>query len=276
MNKYIIGIGCSWTQGQGGYPNDVWERYNGRVQLPFTSDYHLRKYQLENSWVNVLCRDYFTDYTPINLGIRGIGNRATVNQLYFCDKVNFSSSTGIVIFMITGLARQDIFSPTATINRHEVDYYSNGDFYHYKWEQLTKDKKIDWNETVLASEFVLNLLHAQTFCERYNFKLIFANAFEPIDLKSYTHQYALSLAEKVNWEGYLHNATNYVSLLQHLIRLDGLVSEIDYYNGKYIDFYRKRDYPTKYLTNCNGSHPNLEGYKAIASELATFIKQWVT
>ena len=31
--KYIIGLGCSWTQGEGGYPQEVVDAHNGRTNL---------------------------------------------------------------------------------------------------------------------------------------------------------------------------------------------------------------------------------------------------
>ena len=34
----------------------------------------------------------------------------------------------------------------------------------------------------------------------------------------------------------------------------------------------KYSYNLKYLTNCEGAHPTLEGYKVIGSELAQFIR----
>jgi lysophospholipase L1-like esterase len=57
--------------------------------------------------------------------------------------------------------------------------------------------------------------------------------------------------------------------MQHLIRLDGLMKPEDW--GAYHNFYRLRDWPSKYLTNCDGAHPTLHGYKVIANELAKFI-----
>ena len=114
MKKYIIGLGCSWTQGEGGYPEEIWKQYNGRVQLRGVDDYCLRHYEHENSWVNVLCRDHFPDYEPVNLGVRGIGNRAAVGQLHFCDKVDFNNSTGIIVLMLSGFERFDVFVPTIT------------------------------------------------------------------------------------------------------------------------------------------------------------------
>jgi hypothetical protein len=92
MKKYIIGLGCSWTQGEGGYPDQVWQDHGGRVQVRGRSDHYLRQIEHENSWVNVLCRDHFPEYEPMNLGVRGIGNRAAVGQLHFCDKIDWNNS----------------------------------------------------------------------------------------------------------------------------------------------------------------------------------------
>jgi lysophospholipase L1-like esterase len=37
-------------------------------------------------------------------------------------------------------------------------------------------------------------------------------------------------------------------------------------------FYFNRDWPAEYLTNCEGAHPTIKGYKVIADELAAFVK----
>lgn len=280
MKKYIIGLGCSWTQGQGGYPKQVWDKCGGQLKTLIGHDYHLRKYEIENSWVNVLCRDYFFEYSPINLGVKGVGNRAALNQLHFCDKIDFENSTGIIVFLVSGLHRTDVFAPYPQNTNFELDFYSNGYFKHYKWQHLgefIKNERLSnyydlWTEEQVACEFAMNLINLQLFCERYNFKLIFANAFEPLELKSRLRQYTGPLYNKIKWDSYFQNP-DYISFMQHLINLDGLISEDDYYSGEYYNFYKNQSYPTKYLTNGNGPHPTIDGYKAIALELSSLIKQ---
>jgi hypothetical protein len=283
--KYIIGLGCSWTQGEGGYPEEIWQQYNGRVQLRGVDDYHLRKYEHENSWVNVLCRDHFTDHTPINLGVRGIGNFAAVNQLHFCNRIDWQNSTGIIVLMLSGFERFDVFQQHPKYDRGQDDFYSNNEYVHYKWRTAwpvinhntgdsafwnTYGKEL-WSEQFVASWQMINLLNVQTFAKANNFKLVVANAFNqpPNGVYEYLKEYTGSLVDTFNWNNYIHNKVDYVAFMQKLVELDGLISKKDW--GGYFNVYRSRSWPSTYLTNCEGAHPTILGYKVIASELAQFI-----
>ncbi len=295
MTKYIIGLGCSWTQGEGGYPEQVWKDHGGRVQVRGRDDYYLRAIEHENSWVNVLCRDHFTDHIPINLGARGIGNRGAVHQLHFCDKVDFNNSTGIIVLMMSGFERFDFFAQR--LRRTSMagqalapdDFYSTGEYTHYKWrtmwpsvghgggeQELWKIYATQlWSEQFVASEQMMALLDLQTFAKAYGYKVVVANAFNQHDRSQksndYLKEHAGYLADKFDWENsYLHNTTSYTAFMQKLVELDGLMKPDEW--GGYYSFYSKRDWPAKYLTNCEGAHPTIEGYKVIGKELADFIK----
>lgn len=294
MKKYIIGLGCSWTQGEGGYPEHIWKQYNGRVQLRGVDDHHLRKYEHENSWVNVLCRDHFTDHTPINLGVRGIGNRAAVQQLHFCDKVDWNNSTGIIVLMLSGFERYDFVqrNPVA-FDFKQDDYYSNGDFRHYKWRTAwpfedtgSADKPIWevyarmlWSEEFVAVSQMIALLDLQAFAKANNFKVVLANAWNyPSKLGTdismlpteYLKEHSKSLFDKFDWNNYVHNTTDYLCFMQKLVWEDGKI-ERDHWNSWY-NYYRRLDYPSTYLTNCEGAHPTINGYKVIGDEIAKFIR----
>ena len=285
MKKYIIGLGCSWTQGEGGYPEQVWKEHNGRVQVRGRSDYYLRKIEHENSWVNVLCRDHFNDYTPMNLGVRGIGNIAAVNQLYFCDKINWQESTGIIILMLSGFERLDTFQQYPYTDDHEDDFYSNNEYRHYKYRtawpipsEKDGDKFWDcysrelWSEQFVCSNQIISLLNLQTFAKANNYKVVLANAFNQRreGIYNYFKSNTGSLVDKFDWSTYVHNNTDYTCFVEKLVHMDGLMPP-DHWGG-FHQFYHKRDWPAKYLTNCEGAHPTLEGYKVIAAELARFMK----
>lgn len=282
-NKYIIGLGCSWTQGEGGYPDEIWHQYNGRPQLSLRgkSDYHIRQYEHENSWVNVLCRDHFTDYTPINLGVKGIGNRAAIEQLYFCDKVDFKNSEVIIVLMLSGFERLDL-PATYSDGDHLDDGYSNGDYRHYKWNTAWPHDtnnmfwkayaKELYSERFVATGQLLALLHLQDFCQANNCKLVVANAFNQRNegILEYLKNETQSLFDKFDTDCYLHNTTDYVAFVEKLVELDGIIPKHQWQG--FHQTYFNREWPAKYLTNCEGAHPTIEGYKVIASELATFIK----
>jgi hypothetical protein len=285
--KYIIGLGCSWTQGEGGYPDEIWKEYNGRVQIRCAPDYHLRKYEHENSWVNVLCRDYFTDHTPMNLGARGIGNRAAVHQLHFCDKIDWKNSTGIIVLMMSGMERFDFFQENPKHRNGEDDGYSNGEYVHYKWRTAWPFAdsggaeepvwavygKFLWSEQFQAAEQMMALLDVQTFAKAHGYKLVVANGFNFPNgngVREYLKEYAGSLSRKFDWNQYVHDTTDYMCFVQKLVELDGELKGHEWHG--YFQHYHKKDWPTKYLTNCEGAHPTLEGYKVIGAELAKFIK----
>jgi hypothetical protein len=289
--KYIIGLGCSWTQGEGGYPDEIWKQYNGSPQraLRCKDDYAVRKYELENSWVNVLCRDHFTDYTPVNLGVKGIGNRAAVHQLHFCDVVDWENSEGIIVLMLSGFERFDFFREHPKCgNAHSgPDMYSNDEFVHNKWRTMWPVETDHgdaalwrcyardlWSDQFVASEQMMALLDLQTFAKAHGYKLVIANGFNQHDkLQSsmdYLKEHTGSLANKLDWDNYLHTTTPYTAFMQKLVELDGLLPVRDW--GNYYNFYKVRDWPAKYLTNCDGAHPTIDGYKIIGEELAKFIR----
>lgn len=286
--KYIIGLGCSWTQGEGGYPEHIWKEYNGRVQIRRGSDYHLRKYEHENSWVNVLTRDHFPDHTPVNLGVRGIGNRAAVHQLHFCDTVDWENSEGIIVLMMSGFERFDFFQEhPRKFHDDEPDGYSTNQYYHTKWRTIwplpgcggpeeplyNVYGKMLWSEQFVACEQMMALLDVQTFAKLHGFKLVIANGFNQNNvkgIKEYLRENAGPLVEKIDWSGYVHDETPYVAFIQKLVELDGILKPEDW--GRYHNTYKERNWPAKYLTNCEGAHPTIEGYKVIGDELAQFIK----
>jgi len=296
MKKYIVGLGCSWTQGEGGYPKEVVDAHNGRTQIRAgqpgqpESDYYLRVHELENSWVNQLARDHFPEYTSLNLGIKGIGNRAAVQQLHFVDNVDFNDAEGIMILMLSGFERFDVFQQQPVHNEPdrglEPDGYSNGEYKHHKWRTAwpIEQKEGDgafwtcyarelWSEQFVASETMMSLLNLQTFAKAYGFKVVVANAFNirPEGIYEWFKEYAGSLVDKFDWSCYVHNETDYVAFMEKLVELDGKIDDWRHYHG----YYNPDNLSThsEYLTNDQGSHPTIKGYKVIAEELAKFIRK---
>ncbi len=282
--KYIIGLGCSWTQGEGGYPDEIWHQYNGRPQMSLRGkcDYHIRHYEIENSWVNRLATDHFPDHTPVNLGIKGIGNRAAVEQLHFCDKVDFENSEGIIVLLLSGFERLDL---PATYSEGDGldDGYSNGQYRHYKWQTAwpIDSQNLFWkvyakelfSERFVATHQMMVLLNVQAFAKSVGYKLVVANAFNQVhngNVYDYFKTNTGDLVDKFDWSCYLHNSTEYVAFVQKLVELDNIMDPKDWQG--FHQHYFNRTWPAEYLTNCEGAHPTIKGYKVIADELATFVK----
>ena len=292
--KYIVGLGCSWTQGEGGYPQEVVDAHNGRTQIrpgqpgQPDSDYYLRVHELENSWVNQLTKHHFPEYKSLNLGVKGIGNKAAVDQLHFVDQHNLEDAEGIIVFMLSGFERFDVFQerPKDNSGFEKPDGYNNGEYRHEKWRTAwpIEQKEGDgafwtcyarelWSEQFVASHAMVTLLNLQTFAKANNFKIVLANAFNqrPEGIYEWLKEYTGKLVDKFDWSCYMHNETDYEAFMQRLVELDGKLSKEDW--GAYHSIYNPRNLDThsEYLTNDEGSHPTIKGYRVIADELAKFI-----
>ena len=292
--KYIIGLGCSWTQGEGGYPQEVVDAHGGRTQIrpgqegQPDSDYYLRVHELENSWVNQLTKHHFPEYKSLNLGVKGIGNKAAVDQLHFVDQHDLEDAEGIIVFMLSGFERFDVFQerPKDNSGFENPDSYNNGEYRHEKWRTAWPIEQKDgdgafwtcyarelWSEQFVASHAMVTLLNLQTFAKANNFKIVLANAFNqrPEGIYEWLKEYTGKLVDKFDWSCYIHNETDYEAFMQKLVELDGKLSKEDW--GAYHSVYNPRNLDThsEYLTNDEGSHPTIKGYRVIADEIAKFI-----
>ena len=293
-HKYIVGLGCSWTQGEGGYPQEVVDAHNGRTQIRVgqpgqpDSDYYLRVHELENSWVNQLTKHHFPEYKSLNLGVKGIGNKAAVDQLHFVDQHDLEDAEGIIVFMLSGFERFDVFQerPKDNSGFENPDSYNNGEYRHEKWRTAWPIEQKDgdgafwtcyarelWSEQFVASHAMVTLLNLQTFAKANNFKIVLANAFNqrPEGIYEWLKEYNGKLVDKFDWSCYIHNETDYEAFMQKLVELDGKLSKEDW--GAYHSVYNPRNLDThsEYLTNDEGSHPTIKGYRVIADEIAKFI-----
>lgn len=275
MKKYVIGLGCSFTQGQGAYPTEVTEAHNGRVNVEPYKDDFLRKYEHENSWVNVLCKKHFKDHAPINLGQRGAGNRAAVNEIHFLG-TDLSNSTGYVVFMVTSLDRFDFF------NEYGVEKKKHP---HYKWSTMWPRPDYEgskqplwkcyfdllWSHQFVALETMIAIKQAKMFSDRYGYKFILANSINmmPQGFRKYMEEYGGPIAKQFDWDCYMHNNTSYNSFLDKLIKLDGILPDDKY--PDFYSFYHALPKPSKYISNC--AHPTILGYEFMADEIANFINK---
>lgn len=250
----IIGIGDSWTQGEGGYPEHIWKENNGRMWKRLDESKHLIPVEHENSWVKRLAD--LLDYTPVNLGQRAIGNRGAVRTLYLNDLDQYTN--GAVVLIVSGFERFDLF--------HE-DWQTE----HYKFSTLwpfrdDKERNIYYlknfySEQAAAVETACSILEAQTFAKANGFAFIFGNGFE-MRGEEYLKNMCPEVANKIDWNRCIHTHTDYKCFAQLFVRLDGLCAE-DY--ETVANYYPKMDWPAKYMTN--DIHPTIEGYKLMAEEI---------
>lgn len=264
---------------------EIFEKFNGRCNVNMASDddIFLRPYELENSWVSVMCKEYLKDYTPVNLGERALGIRGAVNQLFLTDEVDWEKDSGIICLLLPHPTRINIFCKSR--DRH-----------HYRWHTLwpsqghTQDPQTihtekEWmdyiwmtrfyDEYMASHEAAMAIYSAQVFAERYDFKLVLANGYmERESYKDYftRNEVGAHLIDRINWNNYFPTQSEgYQSFLEKLIELDDIVPE----GQHYYSYYQNLPWPGTYLTNC--IHPTIEGYKVIARELYSFMrtKQYV-
>lgn len=223
--KVIIGLGCSFAQGQGAIPEDLLKKYNWEFEKlgkpikvnnltkdqkqeliseyksltinPHDDEIDWTFLEYENSFVYILCNKYFNrDYTPINLGIRGCGNRATIKELFLHPEINWSKAKEIiVIYLPSGLERFDFIADTW--------------FDHHRWKCMWphyKDIEEGPRRTLWEGysghlysdkfEVIEQIVHAQEldmWCNYNNARLIITPAFD----RRYNRQHFLDSLERV-------------------------------------------------------------------------------
>tara|TARA_B110000503_G_scaffold5510_1_gene7629 strand:- start:8879 stop:9895 length:1017 start_codon:yes stop_codon:yes gene_type:complete len=213
--KAIISLGCSFVEGQGAIDQELYDRLEWtmeRTGVPMEPNLSrsdmigiVKQYpelyiehnkinwadmQHNNAFVNVLCKKYFEgEYTPINLGRAGRGNRATIKSLYTWPQLNWGDIEElIVLYVPSGQERFDLVS----------DQFNDFNQFHCMWphwkDQLENTpRRMLWQgygEAVYStkSAAIEQLLHVQelvNWCKVHNAKLVITPAFD----KTYTRDY---------------------------------------------------------------------------------------
>jgi hypothetical protein len=205
--KAIIALGCSFVQGQGAFNDELYQeyklkstdfgtplefdltleeqteilkRYDNVRRGPGKLDFTFMEY--DNAFVNVLCNKYFNgEYTPINLAIRGCGNRATIKELYFYPEIRWDLiEETIVIYCPSGLER--------------FDFINDSTQEHFRWKCMwphyknieNSNRKLLWQgyaETLSSDKFEVleQISHVQEliqWCKLHKAKLIITPGFD--------------------------------------------------------------------------------------------------
>ena len=272
MSKFLIGLGCSFTQGQGALKQEVIDYYGKQVwkgnhSLP------LDKHEREGSWVNQICKRYLKDYTPVNLGERGMGNRGAIKSLQLHTKHDFESAEDIiVIFMLSGMERFDFPQKDYKLQNH--NFYTmfphpdnKGNPYRSLWDAYAKHV---WSEQMVCVETIMNVIEAQVWCKANNAKLLLTSAFDTninIDFfKTHIFNSRHDIIDKFEWD-YFFEPMGFDTIMHMLIHKEenGSPEVNKLKNGGYWDKYPKMTKNGSYITPC--CHPNIRGHKAIANVL---------
>ncbi len=282
-SKILIGLGDSFTQGEGACSYETWEKYNW--DLKKMSDKFLRDEinisNMENSWVHKICEKHLTDFIPINMGMTGRGNRGAVKELYLHPDLKLEiAKEKIVVFMITAMERFDFLHKYFFDHVH---YYTmwptagNNDIEEKTlWEAY---REFIFSDRSAILELLVTVAELKTWCKLNNATLILTSAFRPeYDFKYFydnlrgdennfmneSANYIGKLCDIIDWEEFLRPKgfncmTDY---LCHLEDREDLISEI--HSTKYYDYAATLEKlsPKGYITKC--AHPSYLGHEAIA------------
>lgn len=206
--KVIISLGCSFVEGQGAIDQDLYEKLTWtmeRTGIPMAPKLNSKELvdlknrypelvlqdngninwtnmEYRNSFVHVLCDKYFNgEYTPINFGLRGKGNRASIKSLYFWPQINWHEvEEFIVLYVPSGQERFDFLSD---------EFRESAQFQcmwpHWK-DQSGEPRRTLWkgySEAIYswksaALEQISNMMELQEWCKNRNAKLIVTPAFD--------------------------------------------------------------------------------------------------
>lgn len=314
--KAIVSIGCSFVQGKGAINMEILENYDCVYQglgqaldirisaveqqklLKEYTDIKLTHNKLnfidmeyKNSFTNVLCSKYFNDqYAPINLGISGCGNRASIKELYFYPEIHWDLLTEIiVIYCPSGLERFDFVNDAWDEHARWVCMWPNPD----SVEHPRKDLWLGYNKAIYSEKFEVleQISHVQelmSWCNSRNARLIITPAFDTRYNKTYFKE-SLNRSMVRNREGELQlakkNLVNfdvekYLSLFpwDTMMYPEGYSTFVDYVisfeeesKNKFTHFwgYHEIGSPNKWITPC--AHPSAKGHDAFAKVLYNYI-----
>jgi hypothetical protein len=205
--KAIISIGCSFVQGQGAVNPELYEDYDWTyeklgVPLYLTLDPKkekelIQKYpsvykhngkldfrfmEFDNAFVNVLCNKYFNgEYTPINLGLSGCGNRGSIKELYFYPEINWHDvEEFIVIYCPSGPERFDFINDQWGDHGHWVCMWPH---FQDKEDGPRKGLWRGYHDCLYSDKFEIleQIAHVQElmlWCKQHDAKLIITPGFD--------------------------------------------------------------------------------------------------
>ena len=319
-NKAVIALGCSFVHGQSAFDLDFWDRYEHLSfdlqhsvcfrsrpdKIEFYKNEMLSEYknlkelpavhvhtpnripintffmENDNSFVEVLCREYLTDYVALNFGMRGNGNRATVMQLFRFPEIDFSNMEDIIVlFFPTGLERFDFTAKTP------MDHFTHQTLWpHWENNNLSGTKKDLWKgyafecfsdyHNVFEYLDITSIL--QMWCKQHNASLYICPAFHDdinekhflevmnsfFPINPFLKDRNIEKINKYPWE-------------KHIL-LDGCRTMAEYTNkletGKSgVMLYHQWNYtgsPNKFWSK--DAHPNAQAHKNIAHLLSDIVR----
>jgi hypothetical protein len=287
-SKLLIGIGDSFCAGSGSESNKTWERNNWDVEK-VRYDEIGRNEAYENSFVNQICKKHLTDYTPINLGVSGKGNKFAVRELLLNPTLNLEiAKEKIVIFVVSGFDRFDVVNDIVELNgtsSHSTTLWPSylHDKNKFGYSQLTtKDNESIYCEKFVVSELIIDFITLINWCELNNAKLLFVSGFTPeLNMEHFLKwlvrdtnvdfdtKIASNLVSKIPWHRQIKpmGFDCITSMLLHLEDRDDLIPHYGFRN-----FNPEKITEYGYMSKCQ--HPTKKGHELLCDLIYEEIKNY--
>ena len=276
-SKLLIGIGDSFCAGRGACSIELWEKYGWDMERMYgEGGAEVEESNYANSWVNQLCKNHMPDWTPLNLGMSGKGNRYAIKELMVNPLLGIEKAKEkIVVFAVSGFERFDLAKDLVGEEHFTTQWPMYGDYKEKKlgYSELTLENGDSlYSEKFVISEFILNIIELMNWCKLHNAKLLLISAFTPefnknhfIDVLSSNVTSTLGqmkldeLIWSIPWERIIR-PLGFSCITDMLMHLEGWDKDLPGYGFRNM----KIDTigPNGYMTKCQ--HPSEKGHKLLA------------
>ena len=275
--KLLIGIGDSFCAGRGACSIELWEKYGWDMERMYgEGGAEVEESNYKNSWVNQLCKNHMPDWTPLNLGMSGKGNRYAIKELMVNSLLGIEKAKEkIVVFAVSGFERFDLAKDLVGEEHFTTQWPVYGDYKEKKlgYSELTLENGESlYSEKFVISEFILNIIELMNWCKLHNAKLLLMSAFTPefnknhfIDVLSPNVTSVLGqmkldeLIWSVPWERIIR-PLGFSCITDMLMHLEGWDKDLPGYGFRNMKI--ETIGPNGYMTKCQ--HPSEKGHKLLA------------
>jgi hypothetical protein len=277
-SKVLIGIGDSFCAGRGACSTEIWEKYDWDMERMYgEGGIEVQKSNYENSWVNQLCKNHMPDWTPLNLGMSGKGNRYAIKELMVNPLLGIENAKEkIVVFAVSGFERFDLVKDLINEEHFTTQWPVYGGYKEKKvgYSELTLENNEGsiYSERFILSEFILNIIELTNWCKLHNAKLLLISAFTPElnkgyfievlseSVKSNLGQMKLDeLIHMIPWDRII-KPLGFDCITDMLMYLEGWEDKMSGYGFRNMKIETMG--PNGYMTKCH--HPTEKGHTLLA------------
>lgn len=302
--KIILSFGCSFAEGQGAIEQELIDNYPWYMDagnyLKWDKCTHDQKQEIISKYPDIKKQPFGDGYTlgmniheryrnygaqlaemlggwtPINFGMRGNGNRASVSQLFTHKEIKLHAAKEIIaIYTPAGMERFDFFQKENNDHHNFITMWP-----HVDCHKNDKDRNDLWNAyarylhngySALQEQVLqVNILISWLKSTGANWKLLITPAYDRSYYREHweTYRYedqqlCLDYYDKYWPTEYFFNPDGHKTFV-NLVEAQEGIRENTYYE------YMKTGSPGKFITPC--AHPSVEGHRIFAEKLYGALK----